>query len=145
MPDSSPPTDRAPSDAGTVRLLNAIYQAYNAHDAEATHACYTPDLTVTINGQPGPQSRAAFVQALEEQWLGFPDVTATETGRVTGHDSVVTEMAIDGHNNAPFLGRAATGKRWAVTLAWVCKLREGRVSSIRVYIDNRSIQESVRP
>ena len=145
MPQGSPPPHGAWSEAWTNHLLDSIYQAYNAHDAEATRACYTPDLMVTINGRPGPGDRESFLEALQEQWLGFPDVTATEMERLLAGETVVTEMAIDGHNSAPFLGRPPTGKRWSVTLAWVCRLREGKVATIRVYIDNRSVQEAVRP
>lgn len=145
MPEGSPPLDVGRSEAWTHRLLDSIYASYNAHDAEATRACYTPDLTVTINGRPGPADRQAFLEALQEQWRGFPDVTATEVQRLLAGETVVTEMAIDGHNAAPFLGRPPTGKRWSVTLAWICGLREGKVASIRVYIDNRSVQEAVRP
>ena len=145
MSDDFAPAEPSSPEAWTHRLFDNIYAAYNARDADATRDCYTPDLTVTINGHPGPGDREAVVQALTEKWFGFSDVTATEGGRVIGPETVVTEMVIDGHNSAPFLERAPTGKRWYVTLAWVCELREGRVAAIRTYIDNRSIQEAVRP
>ena len=149
MPEDSPAPQSSPpggwSDAWTHRLFDNIYEAYNQRDSDATRDCYAPDLTVTINGRAGPGDREAFVRALEEQWRGFPDVTATEADRLVAGDAVVTEMVIDGHNSAPFLGRAPTGKRWHVTLAWVCEVREGRVAAIRTYIDNRSIQEAVWP
>ena len=126
-------------------LFDKIYRAYNDRDAAATTDCYTEDLDTFVNGEPGPPTRAAFIEALQEQWLGFPDVTASETFRHVSGDLVVTEMIIDGHNTAPFLDRPATGKTWHVTLAWLCRVRDGRVAQLRVYVDNSALQRAVAP
>ena len=105
------PHDLAPPWLDT--LFDTIYGAYNTRDAAATARCYTPDVAITINGEPGPADRAAFIEGLHEQWRGFPDVTVTETNRIVLGNTVVTEMLVDGHNSAPFLERPPTGKRWA--------------------------------
>lgn len=137
------PDEPAPED-WTRHLFDTVYAGYNERDTAALEGCYAPDLRVTINGRPGPGDRRAFLEGLREQWLGFPDIVATETGRVVSGSRVVTEMTIAGHNSAPFLGRPATGKRWQASLVWVCEVEQGAVASIRVYVDNRSIQEAVR-
>lgn len=124
-------------------LFNKIYQAYNGQDAAATADCYTPDLLVTVNGERGPRDRDAFIEALEEQWRGFPDVVARELSRLVVGQRVVTEMEIDGHNTGPFLGRTATAKRWYVQLAWVCEVEGGRVRELRVYVDNQALRQAV--
>ena len=136
------PHDLAPPWLDT--LFDAIYGAYNTRDAAATARCYTPDVAITINGEPGPADREAFIEGLHEQWRGFPDVTVTETNRIVIGNTVVTEMLVDGHNSAPFLERPPTGKRWRSQLAWVCTVQDGQVAALRVYIDNRALLDAVR-
>ena len=98
---------------------------------------------VTVNGVSGPLDREGFIEALREQWRGFPDVRATELERLIAGQRVVTEMEIDGHNTGSFLGRAATAKRWHVRLAWVCEVEAGRVRELRVYVDNQALRQAV--
>lgn len=137
-----PPSPTAPEWIDT--LFDKIYRAYNDQDTAGTEDCYAEDVQVFVNGEPGPADRAAFVEALQEQWIGFPDITATEIHRQIIGDQVITEMIIDGRNSAPFLGRPATGKTWHVTLAWVCRVEAGRVQELRVYADNIPLQSAVR-
>lgn len=125
-------------------LFDKVYRAYNERDAAATTACYADDLVVTVNGEPGPATREALVEGLQEQWAGFPDITATETSRIVAGEQVITEMVIDGHNTAPYQGQRVTGRAWHTELAWVCEIREGRIAVLRVYVDNLSLQEAVR-
>ncbi len=135
--------DEALAEEWTQELFNKIYQAYNGQDVAATADCYAPDLLVTVNGEQGPKDRDAFIEALEEQWRGFPDVVATELSRLVVGRRVVTEMEIDGHNSGSFLGRAATSKRWHVKLAWICTVEDGRVGELRVYVDNQALRQAV--
>lgn len=137
------PTRTTTAPAWIDTLFDKIYAAYNERDAAATADCYAPDVRVLVNGEAGPADRAALVEALQEQWVGFPDVRATETHRLILGDEVVTEMVIDGHNTGPFLGRPATGKAWHVQLAWVCRVHDGRVAELRVYVDNSALQNAV--
>ncbi len=101
-------------------------------------------MEILVNGEPGPADRAGFIEALGEQWNGFPDVNAAEVHRLVRGDQVITEMIIEGHNAAEFLGRRATGKLWRVAVAWVCRVADGRVASLRVYVDNTPLQAAVR-
>jgi ketosteroid isomerase-like protein len=141
--DSVMPTRTTTAPAWIDTLFDKIYAAYNGRDASATADCYAPDVRVLVNGEAGPADRAALVEALQEQWVGFPDVSATETHRLILGEEVVTEMVIDGHNTGPFLARPATGKAWHVQLAWVCRVHDGRVAELRVYVDNSALQDAV--
>ncbi len=133
-----------PSEEWIGTLFRKIYRAYNERDSEATADCYAEDLEITINGEPGPPDRDGLLDAIREQWAGFPDITATETARLVAGDRVVTEMVLDGHNTGPFLGRRATANRWRVSLAWVCRVQDGRVREMRVYVDNQPLLQAVR-
>ena len=124
-------------------LFDKIFRAYDQHDIDATASCYSEDLRVFINGEPGPQSREAFLQALHEQWTGFPDITVSERKRLVSGENVISEYVLDGHNSGPFLGRGPTGGHWRATLAWICVVREGRVSEIRAYVDNLGLVEAL--
>ena len=143
-----PPRSSASSRTGVARewvntLFDTIYRAYNAQDAEATRNCYSPSVQIIVNGVLGPGDRESLVEALGEQWAGFPDLTATETNRIVTEDRVVTEMRIEGHNTAPFLGRPATRKPWQVSLIWVCRVDEGQVQELRVYIDDSALRSAI--
>ncbi|HJN92912.1 MAG TPA: ester cyclase, partial [Dehalococcoidia bacterium] len=139
---SEPPPETSPDWINT--LFDKIYAAYNDRDAGATADCYTESMEILVNGEPGPADRAGFIEALGEQWNGFPDVNAAEVHRLVRGDQVITEMIIEGHNAAEFLGRRATGKLWRVAVAWVCRVADGRVASLRVYVDNTPLQAAVR-
>jgi predicted ester cyclase len=142
-PESSPSSRAAGTDQWVNTLFDTIYRAYNAQDADATRDCYAPSVQITVNGVLGPGNRETFVEALGEQWAGFPDLTATETNRILIEDRVITEMRIEGHNSAPFLGRPATGKPWQVSLIWICRVDEGQVQEIRVYIDDSALRSAI--
>ncbi len=142
-PDSSPPSYAGGAREWVDALFDTIYRAYNEQDAEATRNCYAPSVRITVNGVPGPSDREALLEALGEQWGGFPDVTATETNRELVDGGAITEMRIEGHNTAPFLGRPATGKPWQVSLIWICRVDEGQVQEIRVYIDDSALRSAI--
>ncbi len=124
-------------------LFNKISRAYNAHDAAATADCYAEDLLFTVNGERGPRDRDAFVEALREQWLGFPDIACSESSRLIRGNRVVMEFTLDGHNAGPFLDRPPTGKRWCVTLSWICEVADGRVREVHAYVDNEPLRRAV--
>ena len=141
-PKSSPLSD-AGAREWVETLFDTIYRAFNEQDAEATRNCYAPSLQIIVNGTAEPGDRDALVEALSEQWIGFPDLTATETNRILLDDRVITEMRVEGHNTASFLGRPATGKPWRVSLIWVCRVAEGQVQEMRVYIDDSALRFAV--
>ena len=143
QPHSSPSSPAEGPREWVNTLFDTIYRAYNAQDAEATRDCYAPSVQLTVNGVLGPGNRETFVEGLSEQWAGFPDLTATETNRILIEDRVITEMRIEGHNTAPFLGRPATRKPWQVSLIWICRVDEGQVQEIRVYIDDSALRSAI--
>jgi len=123
-----------PQDAARS-LVDAIITAYNKRDTVALAALYQPEITYwsALDGtQKGIDRVLAHVDFLHET---LPDEQMRAKTVVTDGDLVVVEFESTGTN--------PVGRPYTIEFTEVYELRDGRVASIKVYLDPEDIERAM--
>lgn len=116
-------------------LVDRIVAAYNSHDVEALTALYQPDITYwsALDGlQEGIEAVRQHIDHLHET---LPDEQMQARTVITDGASIVVEFESTGTNPA--------GNSYAIEFTEVFELRDGKVSSIKVYLDPEEIERAM--
>jgi steroid delta-isomerase-like uncharacterized protein len=110
----------------------------NAHDAEAIGALYADD--GVLNDPSGEyQGLEAIVQYWEGFFQAFPDISVRHEFQAESGDTAITEWTASGTNDGsletPEGAVPATGRRVTIRGADAITVRNGRITSHRVYYD----------
>ena len=115
------------SRAEARRLIDQIVASYNAHDTDALTALYQPDISYwsAIGGtQHGVEAVRAHIEHLHEV---LPDEQMAPLVVVTDGDVAVVEFEST--------GTSPGGDSYRIEFTEVFEIRDGRVASIKVYLD----------
>ncbi|MGW2161661.1 ester cyclase [Nonomuraea sp. NPDC001699] len=131
----------------TNDIVDRLLGAANVHDVEAVLRCYAPDaVVVSPEMEAGnPEEIASYFTQI---WDGFPDLRFTLWDTVAMGDTIATELTATGTHTGPYLTvggevLAATGRQITVRACWFWDLRDGLVSSQRLYYDQLEIYAQV--
>lgn len=118
------------------QLIDRIVAAYNSHDTDALVALYHPDITYwsAIDGQQ--TGIAAVRQHIDHLHEILPDERMEARTVITDGGMIVVEFESTGTNPA--------GKTYAIEFTEVFELRNGRVASIKVYLDPEAVAQAMR-
>ena len=127
-------------------FVTKMVDALNRRDYQAFLALHDPDVTLTTGAGltfKGPQSAARFGWAVLD---AFPDARVTVGTVVSEGDWVCAEETMEGSHTEPLSDPTGqqpavppTGKKVAIKAAGIFRLKEGRVTDVRVYVDNLSL------
>lgn len=123
-----------------LELADAYFNAWNARDAEALVAAFTPSGNYSDPTTNGPLSGEAIGAYAKSLWEAFPDLSFELLSKSTIPDNkVVAEWTMHGTNTGPFGGLPPTGQ--PVRLPGVDVLRIGAdgVDSVDGYFDSRAV------
>lgn len=125
-----------------LRLLDKLFEAFNAHDAEKVVALMTEDCI--FEAAAGPEifgarhvGRAAVKAAFEAVWAGLPDVSWNVTGHFVAGDRAVSEWI--------FRATRADGARIEVQGCDLFTLRDGRISMKQAFRKDRPVAAPKAP
>ena len=114
------------------QLVDRIVSAYNSGDTDALVALYQPDLSYwsALDGmQEGVEAVRAHIDHLHET---LPDEQMQARTVVTDGELIVVEFESTGTNPA--------GKTYTIEFTEVFELRDGKVASIKVYLDPEEVE-----
>lgn len=117
------------------RLIDRIVTAYNAHDTDALIANYASDITYwsALDGlQEGIDAVRGHIDHLHAT---LPDEQMRALTVITDGDTTVAEFESTGTN--------PVGKPYAIEFTEVFEVREGKVSSIKVYLDPEEVARAM--
>ena len=124
------------TDKEQLRLLDELFEAFNAHDAAMVVALMTEDCI--FETAAGPQvfgarhvGRHAVKAAFEAVWAGLPDVSWTVTGHFIAGDRAVSEWI--------FRATQADGARIEVEGCDLFTLRDGRIAVKKAFRKDRPV------
>ncbi len=112
--------------------------AINAHDAEAIGALYADDgvLSDPAGEFRGPE---AIVQYWESFFTAFPDLSGRDEFKAESGDTAINEWSASGTHSGPLETPEgtipATGKQATLRGCDAITVRDGRITSHRVYYD----------
>lgn len=127
------------SQAETTKLLNALFEAFNAHDAAAVVALMTDDCI--FEAAAGPEAygarhigKAAVRAAFENVWASMPDVQWEVQRHYHVGDRAVSEWL--------FKATRADGARIEVQGCDLFTLRDGKVALKQAFRKERPVLKS---
>lgn len=116
-------------------LVEQIIEAYNSRDTDALVALYQPDITYwsALGGsQEGISTVRAHLDHLHET---LPDEQMRAKTVITDGELIVVEFESTGTN--------AAGSPYSIEFTEVFELRDGKVASIKVYLDPEEIEQAL--
>ena len=117
------------------QLVSDIVSAYNSHDIDGLVALYQPDVTYwsALGGlQEGVDAVREHIDHLHET---LPDEQMRAQTVITDGEVVVVEFESRGTNPA--------GKPYAIEFTEVFEIRDGKVGSIKVYLDPEEVARAM--
>jgi ketosteroid isomerase-like protein len=116
-------------------LVNQIVAAYNSRDVDALVALYQPDVTYWSAIDGLQRGTDAVREHLDHLHKTLPDEQMRAKTIVTDGEMIVTEFESSGTNPA--------GQRYSIEFTEVFELRDGKVASIKVYLDPEEIASAM--
>ena len=122
------------SGTDAVQLLDELFRAFNAHNADKVVSLMTEDCV--FEAAAGPEvhgarhvGRAAVKAAFENAWKGLPDVRWDVTAHFVAGDRAVSEWI--------FRATRPDGARIEVEGCDLFSLRDGRIAAKRAFRKDR--------
>lgn len=116
-------------------MVADIVAAYNSHDTDTLAALYHDDITYwsALDGlEEGKDAVRGHIEHLHEI---LPDEQMAAKTVITDGDVVVVEFESRGTNPA--------GRPYAIEFTEVFELRDGRIASIKVYLDPEEVEAAM--
>ncbi len=122
--------------SNTLELLQALFAAFNAHDADGVVALMTEDCVFETAAGPEVHGarhvgRSAVRTAFQNVWKGLPDVSWEVTGHFVAGDRAVSEWI--------FRATRPDGARIEVQGCDLFTLRDGRVAVKKAFRKDRPV------
>jgi steroid delta-isomerase-like uncharacterized protein len=125
-----------------LKLDEANFKAWNAHDVDGSLALYSDDIIWQDVGSPQAfKGKEAVRQYIEGWFSAFPDIMLTVKNRVITEDQLAGEFEFSGTNTGPLLlapGMPAmppTGKKVIGRGTYFVRFKNGLAAEVHTYPD----------
>lgn len=127
-------------------LVNRMYQALNAHDADSLATFYSDDCEIAAPvGEM--RGREAVRELAQAYWNAFSDLKWTVTDQYVSDDTVVTEEVAEGTHDGTLVTPQgelpATSTRVATRICEVSRVQGGEIVSLHLYWDNLGLMQAL--
>jgi steroid delta-isomerase-like uncharacterized protein len=125
-------------------VARAWLEAMNNYDLNRMGELCWEDVVADEVAEPQPvQGRNALVEAYRELFEGFPDCRGDITNIFAGQDQVLAEVRWKGTNKGDFRGVPATGKVVDIRIAYIFKVKDGKIKRITEYYDGAAVAKQM--
>lgn len=127
-------------------LINEMFDALNARDAEALGSFYSDDCEIVA--PPGElRGREAVTALAGVYWDAFSDLKWRTVSQVTAGETVVTEEILEGTHDGPLVlphgTIPASRGRLETRVCEVARVQDGQITSLHLYWDNMAFLRAV--
>jgi steroid delta-isomerase-like uncharacterized protein len=129
-----------------LKLDEKNFEAWNAHDVDASLANYSDDIVWMDVGIPEPLRGKEAVRQYVQGWFSaFPDIQLTVTNRLVTEDRVAGELEWVGTQSGPLAlapGAPAlppTGKKVMGKATYFVRVKDGKAAEVHTYPDNAGL------
>jgi len=130
--------------AGELTVLKALYEAYNAHDAEAAGALYAADGVHEDVATQRPQSgHTAIATGLRGFLAAFPDAQWTCLGSGEADGTAFSRYVLTGSLQGDLGPIRAGGQPLQLRGVHVLQVRDGRIEKSEDYWDMATFQRQM--
>ncbi len=117
-------------------LVARLVAAYNAKDADSLAELYRPDARYWSALGDWREGLPAIRAHIEDLHRELPDEQMTVKALVTDGEAVVVEFVSS--------GTAPSGNRYEIEFTEVIQLAEGKIASVKVYLDPEEVHRIMR-
>ena len=121
-------------------LAEGYTAAWGSQDAASVAAFYSPDGSLSINGGPAAQGRAAIAEAAQGFMTDFPDLKVFMDDLSVEADRIVYRWTLTGTNTGP----GGTGKRVRISGLEEWRIgADGLIAESRGHFDSAEYQRQL--
>lgn len=123
-----------------VKIAKDWLKAMNEHNVDKmSPLCWEDAIGVEIAETRPAENREQIAESYRELFTAFPDCTAEILNIFSGEDQVLAEVRWKGTHKNDFRGTPATGKLVDINIAYIFKIREGKIKKITEYYDGATV------
>ncbi len=127
-----------------VEIVKQWIEAMNKHNADKMGQYCAEDVAAEEVAEPTPfLGRDAFVKAYRELFSAFPDCKGKVENIFASDAQVAVEMLWEGTHRGDFRGTPPTNKKVKILIAYLFRLRDGKITAIREYYDNYTVMSQM--
>lgn len=127
-----------------LNIIENWMNAMNRYELVEMESFYTDDAIADEVPEPEVFSgKKEITEAYRELFHAFPDCKNTTTNCVAGGNQVLFEIIWEGTHKGTFRGILATDKVVKLRIAYLFKLRKGKISRITEYYDAATILQQL--
>jgi steroid delta-isomerase-like uncharacterized protein len=125
-----------------LKLDEANFVAWNAHDVDGSLANYADDIVWIDVGIPEPLRGKEGVRQYIQGWFSaFPDIKLTVKNRLVTEDQIAGELEWTGTQSGPLQlapgapALPATGKKVTGKATYFVRVKDGKAAEVHTYPD----------
>ncbi len=127
-----------------INVVQASYDAFNAHDLEKLSQLWAADFLAEQTGEPVPFNEEQHRMYLQSYLTAFPDAHIEVTLMIAQGDYVFVHWTGTGTHTGPLhtpTGSSipATGKKVVLKVSETCELKGGKISRLWGFFDRVSL------
>jgi steroid delta-isomerase-like uncharacterized protein len=129
-----------------LKLDEANFVAWNAHDIDGSLAIYSDDIVWIDVGVPEPlRGKEAVRQYIQGWFSAFPDINITVKNRLVTEEQIAGELEWSGTQSGPLQlapGAPAlppTGKKVIGKATYFVRAKDGKAVEVHTYPDNAGL------
>jgi len=123
-----------------IELAKKWLMAMNEHNTERMSSlCWEDAVGEEVASPPPAAGRDQIAKNYRELFQGFPDCKAEILTIFSGQGQALAEVRWSGTNRGDFRGTPATGKFVDIRIAYIFKIRDGKIRQITEYYDGATV------
>lgn len=137
---------RMPEKKDPKEVAQAIFAAFNRHDAEGIASLYADDTFVDSPDFPAPKrSPKEVAENYRNYFEAMPDIKDDVTNMIVSGDKVIVEFVSSGtiQNLAPDDPPVMKGKKFSLKICSILEIKNGKVVRDITYYDQLSFLKQV--
>jgi predicted ester cyclase len=117
-------------------LVRRFFEAFQNNDQAALKELLAPDVAAYLPGSPDPLSREVHLDVIAAWNMGFDDLHFSIEDQIAEGEMVATRTTLRGvHSRGRFLELVPTGKRIAIGVITMERIKGGKIVERRVVLD----------
>jgi hypothetical protein len=125
--------------AEIVSLFDRRQEAVGRRDVRALVETHSVDCEMESQMAGTVRGRAAIEQVYNAWFKGFQDLTSTQEELLVDGDQVAQITNLEGTDNGGFMGVPPTGKRFRLTMIFLCTVKDGEITRARTIYDSTGL------
>ncbi len=126
---ADPMLTSAPATRQPRELIDALLDAWNAHDLDAVMACYDPAYDGTDVGEAASRQGAIALRKMVRRWFrAFPDLRVTPEQVIVQGDQVALGWLLSATHQGAFMRIPATRRRITLRGVSMMTIADGRIA-----------------